>query len=141
MEPEHDAAPVRPLEADPQHVHGRVKRTHRKPERAERQRGLPHPVARAGPEQRQEHGGLGEPQHHARPDPLDQLLGADTADPREDRHGREEDGQEPVRYPVPVLDRGYAGHQEGKGHALREETHRQGRPAVPQACVCHGGTA
>ena len=51
------------------------------------------------PQQRQEHGGLGEPQHHAGPDPLDQLLGADAAGPREDRHGREEDGSSPSDIP------------------------------------------
>lgn len=92
MEPEHDAAPVRPLQTHPEHVHRGVEPTDGQPERAQCHSHLGHMVPGADTEQRQEYDGLRPPQYETGRHPLDQLLGADTADPGQHRHGGEEEG-------------------------------------------------
>ncbi|GAA3090171.1 hypothetical protein GCM10020254_38940 [Streptomyces goshikiensis] len=102
------------------------------------------PQLGTGPDaqQREQHQRLGPPQYEGGRDPLHQVLGGHARDPGEDRDGGEEGGQQPVGYPVPVLDGRDPGHEQGEGHALCEESEPQGpAPTAEPRISCHGGSA
>ncbi len=140
VEAEHDAAAVGPLEADAEHVHRGVERADAEPEDGEDEGEDHHAVAVADAEEGEQREGLRPAQHLAGPHPLDQLFGDDAPGPGEHGDRGEEDGQEPVGYPVPVLDGGDTGDEQREGRALHEEAQGERDSAVPEACVDGGGS-
>jgi hypothetical protein len=132
VEAEHDARPVRALEAHPEHVHGGVQAADAHPEQGEGDRGGPQAVTRAEASQDEPDDRLHPAQHHARPHPLDELLRRHASHAGQDRHRGQEHRQQAVPDAVAVLDGRDAGDEQCEEHALREETDREGGAALPQ---------